>query len=157
MFYSTKTYNNDQGLSCCYRQWKATHSHCQLLHGYSIGAKVIFGANTLDDRNWVMDFGGLADFKSWLKIMFDHTVLISGDDPALPQFSELAGQNLIDLRVLDDGVGCEKFAKLCYDKLESLLKSQKESNTALNPSVYIESVEIFEHGANSALYVRPKS
>jgi hypothetical protein len=24
-FYSTKTYGNDRGLSCCFRQWRATH------------------------------------------------------------------------------------------------------------------------------------
>ena len=41
-FYSTKTYGNDKGLSCCFRQWGATHSHCSLLHGYSIGIKIIF-------------------------------------------------------------------------------------------------------------------
>ena len=41
-FYSTKTYGNDKGLSCCFRQWGATHSHCSLLHGYSIGIKIVF-------------------------------------------------------------------------------------------------------------------
>jgi 6-pyruvoyl-tetrahydropterin synthase len=39
--------------------------HCSLLHGYSIGIKLIFESETLDDRNWVMDFGGLKAFKEW--------------------------------------------------------------------------------------------
>ena len=30
------------GFSTCFRQWKATHSHCQYLHGYSISFKLIF-------------------------------------------------------------------------------------------------------------------
>ena len=52
-FYSTKTYGNDRGLSCVFRQWRSNHSHCSLLHGYSIGVKVIFECETLDERNWV--------------------------------------------------------------------------------------------------------
>ena len=33
---STKTYGHEEGLSCCFRQWRATHSHCRLLHGYAL-------------------------------------------------------------------------------------------------------------------------
>ena len=36
MYQSTKTYGNDVGLSCTFRQWKAD-SHCNKLHGYSLG------------------------------------------------------------------------------------------------------------------------
>ena len=71
-YLSTKTYGNDRGLSCCFRQWRSTHSHCSLLHGYSIGIKLIFESETLDDRNWVMDFGGLKAFKEWSEWQFDH-------------------------------------------------------------------------------------
>src|SRR5210317_1365316 len=88
-FYSTKTYGNDRGLSCCFRQWRATHSHCSLLHGYSIGIKLIFSSKTLDDRNWVMDFGGLKAFKDWAEYMFDHTLIVAEDDPLLKTFEEL--------------------------------------------------------------------
>jgi 6-pyruvoyltetrahydropterin/6-carboxytetrahydropterin synthase len=84
-FYSTKTYGNDRGLSCCFRQWRSTHSHCSLLHGYSIGVKIIFECESLDERNWVMDFGGLKEFKQWLEHMFDHTLLVAEDDPELEQ------------------------------------------------------------------------
>ena len=61
-YYSTKTYGNDRGLSCCFRQWRSTHSHCSLLHGYSIGIRLVFEADTLDPRNWVMEkfISGLA-------------------------------------------------------------------------------------------------
>jgi len=72
-FMSTKTFNTDRGLSCCFRQWRATHSHCSTLHGYSIGVKFVFECEELDERNWVFDFGGLKDIKKWLEHMFDHT------------------------------------------------------------------------------------
>jgi 6-pyruvoyltetrahydropterin/6-carboxytetrahydropterin synthase len=85
-YLSTKTYGNDRGLSCTFRQWRSSHSHCSLLHGYSLGIKLIFESETLDDRNWVMDFGGLKAFKEWSEYMFDHTLVVAHDDPHLPFF-----------------------------------------------------------------------
>ena len=157
-YYSTKTYGNDRGLSCCFRQWRATHSHCSLLHGYSIGVKLIFECEELDERNWVMDFGGLKDFKNWLEYMFDHTVLVAEDDPKLDFFKQLNtmddgynAKGICDLRIVP-GVGCEKFAELCYTKMAELLEEDKKADRALNPTVQLKSVEVFEHGANSAIY-----
>ena len=160
-FYSTKTYNNDRGLSCCFRQWRATHSHCSLLHGYSIGIKLIFESDTLDGRNWVMDFGGLKMFKEWSEYMFDHTLVIAEDDPERETFEKLnsiaGGYNnmgVVDLRIVE-GVGCEMFAKLCYDKMAELLeemKQNKHSRYPVNGSVRLVSAEVFEHSANSAIY-----
>lgn len=166
-FYSTKTYGNDRGLSCCFRQWRASHSHCSTLHGYSIGVKLIFECDTLDDKNWCMDFGGLKEFKTWADHMFDHTLVVAEDDPMLDFFkhmneivdieskdhlSKLPHERgaLCDLRIVP-GVGCEMFAKLAYDKMAELLASG-DMRYPINPTVKIKSVEVFEHGANSATY-----
>ena len=160
-FYSTKTYGNDRGLSCCFRQWRATHSHCSLLHGYSIGIKLIFESDTLDSRNWVMDFGGLKLFKEWAEHMFDHTLVIADDDPERALFETLNSveggynnQGVVDLRIVE-GVGCEMFAKICYDKMAELLeemKQNKHSRYPVNGNVKLVSAEVFEHEANSAIY-----
>ena len=153
---STKTYGNDQGLSCCFRQWAATHSHCSMLHGYSIGVKLTFTCSSLDERNWVQDFGSLKKFKEWLKYMFDHTLLVAEDDPLLEKFIELDKINggwedkgIMDLRIVP-GVGCEKFAELIHTTLSEMLHADKKKS--LNPTVKLKSVEVFEHGANSAIY-----
>jgi 6-pyruvoyltetrahydropterin/6-carboxytetrahydropterin synthase len=173
-YLSTKTYGNDRGLSCCFRQWRSTHSHCALLHGYSIGIKLIFESETLDDRNWVMDFGGLKAFKEWSEHMFDHTLVVAEDDPHLEMFLEMAELGLqdqggvCDIRVVP-GVGCEKFAELAYHNMNSILhnfqkgqpwqftKNNKDliSFTPRYPvgrGVRLRSVEIFEHAGNSAVY-----
>jgi len=171
-FYSTKTYGTDRGLSCCFRQWRATHSHCQFLHGYSIGIKLTFECESLDERNWVMDFGGLKEFKAWAEHMFDHTTLIAEDDPFLSEFMNLAkqspsvghrgtisetveksikSQRLLNLRVVP-AVGCERFAQMCFEKMHNILEEAKLNKTLLNPAVRVKSVEVFEHGANSAIY-----
>jgi len=170
-FYSTKTYGNDRGLSCCFRQWRATHSHCSTLHGYSIGIKLIFECDTLDDKNWCMDFGGLKEFKAWADYMFDHTLIVAEDDPhldffkimnnkgnipgsgTLPEWDKLKPHErgaLCDLRIVP-AVGCEMFAKMAYDKMADLLVNGN-MRYPINPTVRIKSVEVFEHGANSATY-----
>ena len=187
-YLSTKTYGNDRGFSCCFRQWPSTHSHCSLLHGYSIGIRLTFESETLDDRNWVMDFGGLSAFKAWAEHMFDHTMLVAQDDPFLYEFQRLShlghsvasGTGSItdvapnergavcDLRIVE-AVGCEKFAELAYRKMQEMLDAW-QSGTAwcftdtrggrhsfdarypVGQGVRLQSVEVFEHLGNSAIY-----
>ena len=166
-YYSTKTYGTDRGLSCCFRQWRASHSHCSTLHGYSLGIKLVFECDTLDEKNWCMDFGGLKEFKAWADYMFDHTLVVAQDDPMLSFFKDMnsivnmGSSNpesdvpyergaVCDLRIVD-GVGCEIFAKMCYDKMAELIASG-DMRYPINPTVRVKSVEVFEHGANSATY-----
>lgn len=149
IYQSTKTYNTDQGLSCCFRQWRATHSHCSKLHGYSIGVKLVFESTSLDERNWVMDFGGLKEFKQWLTDTFDHKLLVASDDPKIEQIKALTMADV----VVVPAVGCEKFAEMAYKKMSKILSKHKDDGTALNPTVILKSVEVFEHGANSAVFI----
>ncbi len=104
-----------------------------------------------------MDFGGLKEFKAWADYMFDHTLVIAKDDPHLEVFKQLneikGGFNdsgVCNLRIVE-GVGCEMFAKMCYDKMADLLASG-EMRYPINPTVRIKSVEVFEHAGNSATY-----
>ena len=149
-FYSTKNYGNDRGLSCAFRQWRSTHSHCSLIHGYSLGFKLVFECDTLDERNWVMDFGGLKEFKNWLEHMFDHTFVVAADDPEIKLLKNLP-EYIADVRVVP-AVGAERFAEMAYHKMAEILQKQKDEGTALNPTVRVKSVECYEHGANSAIY-----
>ena len=104
-----------------------------------------------------MDFGGLKEFKAWADHMFDHTLVIAQDDPHLETFKQLneikggfEDSGLCDLRIVP-GVGCEMFAKMAYDKMAELLTSG-DMRYPINPTVRVKSVEVFEHGANSATY-----
>jgi 6-pyruvoyltetrahydropterin/6-carboxytetrahydropterin synthase len=114
-----------------------------------------------------MDFGGLKEFKAWADHMFDHTLVVAEDDPMLGFFkhmneivdiesknhlSELPYERgaLCDLRIVP-GVGCEMFAKMAFDKMAELLAGGA-MRYPINPTVRVKSVEVFEHGANSATY-----
>jgi 6-pyruvoyltetrahydropterin/6-carboxytetrahydropterin synthase len=145
---SSKTYDHNLGLSCAFRQWRATHSHCSLLHGYALAFTFVFEADRLDDRNWVVDFGGLAELKNSLKYWFDHTTVIAADDPAREHFVGLEKAGLIRMRQLEK-VGCEAFAKHAFQIANNVV------NTKF-PHVRVLSCEVKEHGANSAVYI-PKA
>jgi 6-pyruvoyltetrahydropterin/6-carboxytetrahydropterin synthase len=85
----TKTYGHELGLSCVFRQHRA-NSHCKQLHGYALAFDIVFETETLDARNWVIDFGSLKEVKEWLVDMFDHTLLVASDDPMFEELARLA-------------------------------------------------------------------
>ena len=144
-FLSGKTYTHSTGHSCAFRQWRAD-SHCNLIHGYALQFELKFGSRSLDEKNWVVDFGGLKELKEWLKHMFDHTYLIATDDPHFDTFVELADKNLVDLREVE-AVGCERFAELTFDKASSIIADK------YGDRCWVESVTVREHEANSATCV----
>jgi len=150
-FLSTKTYGNDRGLSCCFRQANATHSHCSLLHGYSIGIRLIFECDELDERDWVFDFGGLKAFKKWAEDTFDHKLLVAQNDPHRDKLEQLGKDGLADV-VIVPGIGCERFAEMAYNKMSDIIKDQKFAGKLLNLTARVKSAEVFEHNANSAIY-----
>jgi 6-pyruvoyltetrahydropterin/6-carboxytetrahydropterin synthase len=148
-FKSTRLYD---GYSACFRQWRAEGTHCKFLHGYGISFKVTFEGE-LDHRNWVADFGFLKRSTAmingkrpdkYFQSLFDHTVIVAHDDPALPHFQSLADLQIIQLVVMQD-VGCEKFAEFILTKFNELLRAETSGR------VKATSVEVFEHPKNSAI------
>ena len=144
MFRSTKTYGHEVGLTCCFRQWRA-ESHCKYLHGYALAVKLTF-QGTLDERNWVVDFGSLKGFKQWLETTFDHTTIVAKDDPLYADFKRMDEFGMIQMIVVDH-TGCEAFAQLIGSCAEIWLK-----DNGYHPRVRLESCEVREHGANSAIW-----
>lgn len=143
--YSTKTYHPEEGISAAFRQWRAD-SHCRFIHGYALGFRFVFGADELDVRNWVVDFGSLKSLKETIKANFDHKTLIAEDDPETGWFREAEHRGILDL-VIVEKAGCEAFAELLYEYADVWLKDY-----GYKPRVDIVEVEVFEHGANSAIY-----
>ena len=144
-FYSGKTYSHATGHSCAFRQWRAD-SHCNLIHGYALQFELKFGGE-LDERNWIVDFGGLKPLKNWLAEMFDHTYLVAEDDPELETFKQLQEKNLVDLRIVP-ATGCERFAEMVFDFAQDLV------NDLTDGRCWVQEVTVREHGHNSATVER---
>ena len=149
-FISTKVFD---GYSTVFRQWKATTTHCQFLHGYGVSFKLWFEGE-LDDRNWVWDFGGMKRArtkidgmspKAWMDYMFDHTILVAKDDPMLNLINDLEHNQIAQVRVVE-ATGAEKFAEFIFDKLNTFVQTETEGR------VRVAKVEFMEHGKNTAIY-----
>ena len=132
--------------SCAFRQWRATHSHCRFLHGYQLKAKLWFGGSALDEKNWIVDFGGLKELKAKLQHVFDHTTTVAADDPELATFEELDKKGIIQLRVLEKGVGIERVAEVVHSISNNYIKSLTSGRC------WVDMVEVFEHEDNSATF-----
>ena len=150
MFTSTKVFD---GFSCCFRQWKATTTHCQYLHGYGVSFKVWFEGD-LDERNWVWDFGGMKRAKTkidgmspkeWMDYMFDHTIIVAEDDPYVNTFQQLDNAGIAQVRIVP-ATGAEKFAEFIFKKLNTFVR------TETNDRVHVKKVEFMEHNKNTAIY-----
>ena len=151
-YISTKLFEN---YSVAIRQWKAQHSHCQLLHGYALKFKVWFASNSpidqLDEMNWIVDYGGFKDapkgngLKSWMDHMWDHTTLIQADDPYRDMFEALQAYGLAKVHFLDK-MGAESCAKIVFDHFNEVL-----SKTDAGRCKVIK-VECFENDNNSSIY-----
>lgn len=150
MYRSTKTYGHEVGLSCAFRQWRA-QSHCSKIHGYALSVKVVFKSEQLDFRNWVVDFGSLKSFKTFLEDTFDHKLIVAEDDPDIEKIRELGLLSIADL-VIVENTGCEAFSHIIYEYAEMWLV-----DNGYSPRVSIESVEVREHGANSAVFTKELS
>ena len=153
-YISTKLFEN---YSVAIRQYKAAHSHCQLLHGYALKFKVWFASNEpleenqLDDMNWIVDYGGFKDapqgngLKSWMDHMWDHTTLIQKDDPFADVFEQLGQMGLAKVHLLEK-MGAESNAKLVFDKFNDVLSKTDGGRCK------VIKVECFENDNNSSIY-----
>ena len=153
-YISTKTFDN---YSVALRQWKAQHSHCQLLHGYALEFKVYFESNEpdvtkqLDDMNWVVDYGGFKEkprgngLKDWMNDMWDHTMLIQEDDPYRDIFEQMGQMGLAKVHFLEK-MGAESCAKLVFDKFNEVLSKTDGGRCR------VFRVECWENKTNSSIY-----
>ena len=149
-FQSTKLFD---GFSCVFRQWKAKDTHCRFMHGYGVSFRVWF-EGSLDDRNWVWDFGGMKRAKTqiegkspkeYFNFMFDHTLVIAEDDPWKEAFLQMEEAGVAQVRVIP-ATGAEKFAEFIYNKVNPFVLEETDGR------VRVVKVKFMEHGKNAAYY-----
>lgn len=146
-YISTKTYK--QLGPVAYRQWRAD-SHCNLIHGYALSFHFEFESDTLDARNWVMDFGGLKPLKSLLEEWFDHTLLVAHDDPMKDELVRLHGLGLAKVTEVDR-TGCEGLADFLYEYINDIFLPDYGKDVA--ERVWCCKVEVRETDNNMAMRV----
>ena len=150
-FQSSKIFD---GFSTVFRQHTAEETHCRFVHGYGISFKIYFEGE-LDNRNWVWDFGGMKRAKTlidgmqpkaWMDYMFDHTMVIAEDDPAINAFKQMETAGVAQVRIIP-ATGAEKFAEFIFNKVNPFVFEETGGR------VRVTKVKFMEHGKNAAYYV----
>jgi len=144
-YISTKTYNQIGPVA--YRQWRAD-SHCNLIHGYALSFHFEFECDTLDARNWCMDFGGLKPLKGLLEDWFDHTLLVAEDDPLRDHLLNLGKLKLAKITEVEK-TGCEGIAAFLYEYINTIFLP----NYGEKDRVWCSKVEVRETDSNMAMRV----
>ncbi len=145
-FISTKTYK--QAFPVAYRQWRA-ESHCNQIHGYALSFHFEFESDTLDVRNWVVDFGSLKPLKAQLEEWFDHTLLVAADDPEFVRLTYLGELKLAEVVVVDK-TGCEGIADWLYEWINTIFLPEYGET---DDRVWCSRVEVRETESNMAMRV----
>jgi 6-pyruvoyltetrahydropterin/6-carboxytetrahydropterin synthase len=149
-FQSSKVF---EGFSTVFRQHTAEDTHCRFVHGYGISFKIYF-EGLLDERNWVWDFGGMKRAKTlidgmqpkaWMDYMFDHTMIIAEDDPAINAFKQMETAGVAQVRIIP-ATGAEKFAEYIFNKVNPFVEEETDGR------VRVTKVKFMEHGKNAAYY-----
>ena len=149
-FQSSKVF---EGFSIVFRQHTAEDTHCRFVHGYGISFKIYF-EGLLDERNWVWDFGGMKRAKTlidgmqpkaWMDYMFDHTMIIAEDDPAINAFKQMETAGVAQVRIIP-ATGAEKFAEYIFNKVNPFVEEETDGR------VRVTKVKFMEHGKNAAYY-----
>lgn len=143
-YFVTKTFPASE-FSCVFRQWRA-ESHCRFLHGYAIQIDLEFEVDSLDARNWVIDFGGFRTLKEDLKRFFDHKVIVAQDDPLIDQILALESIGLAEVVIIEN-VGCEAFAEFVATMTKKWLSDLTEID---NRKIWLSRVTVREHQSNAA-------
>ena len=150
-FQSSKIFD---GFSTVFRQHTAEETHCRFVHGYGISFKIYFEGE-LDNRNWVWDFGGMKRAKTlidgmqpkaWMDYMFDHTMVIAEDDPAINAFKQMETAGVAQVRIIP-ATGAEKFAEFIFNKVNPFVFEETGGR------VRVTKVKFMEHSKNAAYYV----
>lgn len=148
---STKEYVD--AFPVAYRQWRADDKPgdipgCNKIHGYAFSMRFYFGTNDLDRRNWSIDYGSLGPLKAFLQSQFDHTLLVSTDDPHIAWYDEAERLGIAKVIRLP-ALGCEALADMLYKYVNGVFIPETYGSGESN-RVWCYRVEVRETQSNMA-------
>lgn len=112
-----------------------THTgHCAMVHGHNWVFEIELSVpkkEDLDGNGFVFDFGNFKPLKQTFEAHFDHTLMLSIDDPELERFRELEKAALCRLTVLSGGTSAEVLCRFVAGLTSAFLQGVDEPTKAL--------------------------
>ncbi len=117
------------GFSCAHRHYAAS-SHCQYVHGYERSFRLVIEGQPDPTTGWVIDFGAFKPLRAQLAHQFDHTLIISAEDPLRSLFEKLDETGGCQLRIMDNP-GMEGAARWVWDAAQEFVRETTEGRARL--------------------------
>ena len=137
----TKRFSNNKA---AHRNWQHP-GHCAKVHGENWTFDITFKATKLNECGFVIDFGGLKYIKDWFAEVFDHVLLIEGDDPNIKEFQNLSRLGLTRLTIVTSATA-EGLAEMVFKNVDFAVKKKEGGR------VWVSKVVCFEDTNNSSTY-----
>lgn len=120
--------------------------HCRFIHGHNWTVEAVFGCLSPDSNGFVFDFGKLKDFRRYLDGAFDHSLVLSDNDPEKERIIRSLGELAKVVTVPD--CSCEGLALHFFDWLN------RHVTDASGGRAFVESLTLWEDEKNSATVTR---
>jgi len=144
MFTCSKTYRD---IPFAHRQHRHD-GHCSFLHGHNWGIEIEFGCERLDERGFVVDFGGLGFLKTWIADHLDHACLFAKEDPVREKL--LKDYPKLFRPLVIDSVSTEGIAKFLFETFDPMVRKETGGRA------WVRQIILHEDTKNKASY-QPKA
>ena len=121
--------------------------HCSLIHGHNWAITLTFACSETDANGFVVDFGLLKYFKTWIEEHLDHACLFNESDEVRVDLLNAFGPYF--KAYIIPNCSCEGIAEHLYGIFNPMVED------ATSGRAWITEVEIEEDSKNSAAY-RPR-
>jgi len=140
MFTCTKVYRD---VPFAHRQHRH-NGNCSFIHGHNWGIGLEFGCKQLDERGFVVDFGGLAYIKTWIDQNLDHACLLAADDPEREAL--LKSHHKLFKSLIVPSASTEGIAQFLFNILDPMVRKESQGRA------WLIAVHLYEDSKNSARY-----
>ncbi|MDQ2995059.1 MAG: 6-carboxytetrahydropterin synthase [Pseudomonadota bacterium] len=135
-------------ISAAHRLGKNYVGKCQNLHGHNYVINLTFSCTSLDQYDFVIDFGDIKQHcNNWAKTHWDHSIIISSADTTLIEFAKRENQKHY---IIPNGENTtvEILCKHLYEQLTHVALPHLN----LRDNVVLTEVEIWETNSSCARY-----
>lgn len=139
------------------KQWKdlpfghrqpAHEGHCHDLHGHNWDFTFVFTCDERDDKGFVVDFGGLKQFKAELDRDFDHKMVFNHSDTEMRELAKHT--EFMPITWVED-CSAEGLAKLMYERMTEYLQRDYFRDVETR-GLRVARVIVHEDSKNTATY-----
>jgi 6-pyruvoyltetrahydropterin/6-carboxytetrahydropterin synthase len=124
--------------------------HCALIHGHNWSFEITFVATEQDINGFVVDFGKLQPLKEQMDAIFDHTLVLSDNDPLAEKLiSFTAAAHINNVRRVPD-CSCEGIAEFVFHLADGFVRKLTSDRAhALKVVVHEDSKNFAAYGADA--------